>query len=95
MPKAIWKGVVIAQSDDTTLLEGDHFFPPETVHREYLRDSGKVSASSDWKGEIRYLDVVVGKDINKDAAFYYPEPLKAASSIKGHIAFVKSVEIVK
>jgi uncharacterized protein (DUF427 family) len=94
MPKAIWKGALIAESDDTTLLEGDYYFPPETVHREYLRDSGKISAS-DWKGEIRHLDVIVGKHVNKDAAFYYPEPLKAASSIKGHIAFTKGVQIVK
>lgn len=94
MPKAIWKGAVIAESDDTTLLEGDHYFPPETVNRKYLQESDEVSAST-WKGEIRYLHVVVGKDINRNAAFYYPKPSKAALAIKGHIAFIKSVEIVK
>ena len=94
MPKAIWKGTVIAESDDTTLLEGDHYFPPETVNRKYLRESDKVSAPT-WMGEIRYLHIVVGKDINENAAFYYPKPSKAAASIKGHIAFLKGVEIIK
>jgi uncharacterized protein (DUF427 family) len=94
MPKAVWKGAVIAESDDTTLLEGDHYFPPETVNREYLQESDEVCACN-WKGEVRYLHVVVGDDINRNAAFYYPEPSKAALAIKGHIAFIKSVEIVK
>lgn len=94
MPKAIWKGAVIADSDDTTLLEGDHYFPPETVNREYLKESDKVSAPT-WVGEARYFHIVVGEEINRNAAFYYPNPSKAASSIKGHIAFLKDVEIIK
>jgi len=94
MPKAIWKGAVIAESDDTTLLEGDHYFPPETVNRKYLKKSRKVSPPT-WVGEICYLHIVVGEDINEDAAFYYPKPSRAAASIKGHIAFLKGVEIVK
>lgn len=94
MPKAIWKGAVIAESDETTLLEGDHYFPPETVNSEYLRESEEVSTHT-WVGEARYLNIVVGEEINRNAAFYYPEPSKAASSIKGHIAFIKGVEIVK
>ena len=94
MPKAIWKGAVIAESEDTTLLEGDHYFPPETVNRKYLKDSDEPPART-WKGEVRYLHVVVGKEINKNAAFYHPKPSKAALAIKDHIAFIKGVEIVK
>jgi uncharacterized protein (DUF427 family) len=93
MLKAIWKGAVIAQSDDTTLLEGDHYFPPETVNRKYLKDSDQTSASS-WMGEARFFHVVVGKDVNENAAFYYPEPSKAAAAIRNHVAFIKDVRIV-
>lgn len=94
MPKAIWKGAVIADSDDTTLLEGDHYFPPETVNMDYLRESDETFDPT-WVGKARYLHIVVGEEINRNAAFYYPEPSKAASSIKGHIAFIKGVDIVK
>jgi uncharacterized protein (DUF427 family) len=93
MPKAIWKGVVIAESDDTTLLEGDHYFPPDTVKRKYLKDSDKFTDNS-WMGKARYYHLIVGDDFNKNAAFYYPEPSKAATAIKDHIAFIKGVEIV-
>jgi uncharacterized protein (DUF427 family) len=94
MPKAVWKGAVIAESDDTTLLEGDHYFPPETVDRKYLRESAEGSART-WMGEIRYFHIVIGKNIYKNGAFYYPNPSKAALAIKGHIAFSKGVEIEK
>ena len=93
MPKAVWKGVVIAESDDTTLLEGDHYFPPDTVNRKYLQGSDKTSANS-WKGKAHYYHLIVGDDVNKNAAFYFPEPSKAAVTIKDHIAFIKGVEII-
>lgn len=93
MPKAVWKGVVIAESDDTTLLEGDHYFPPDTVNSKYLKDSDKISDNS-WKGRTHYYHLIVGDDVNKNAAFYFPEPSKAAVTIKDHIAFIKGVEIV-
>jgi len=93
MPKAIWKGVVLAESGDTTLLEGDHFFPPEAVNRQYLKKSNK-RADRSWKGEARYYHVVVGDDVNKNAAFYFSQPSKAAAAIKDHVVFNKDVEVV-
>jgi len=92
MPKAIWKGVVLAECGDTTLLEGDHFFPPEAVNRKYLKKSDTQAVRS-WKGKARYYHVVVGDDVNPDAAFYYPAPSKAAVSIKDHIAFTEDIEV--
>jgi uncharacterized protein (DUF427 family) len=93
MPKAIWKGVVLAESSDTTLLEGDHFFPPEAVCRQYLKKSNKKAVQS-WKGEARFYHVVVGDSVNKNAAFYFSEPSKAAASIKDHVVFTNDVEVV-
>ncbi len=93
MPKAIWKNVILAESDDTTLLEGDHYFPPEAVNRQYLKKSNKQVVCS-WKGSARYFHVVVEGEVNSNAAFCYPDPSKAAESIKGHIAFTNDVEII-
>jgi len=93
MPKAVWKGVVLAQSDDTTLLEGDHYFPPESVNRQFLKKSRKKGVVS-WKGEAFFYNIVMGGEINRNAAFSYPEPSKAAVAIKDHIAFTKDVVIV-
>ena len=93
MPKAVWKGVVLAQSDDTTLLEGDHYFPPESVHRQFLKKSRKKGVMS-WKGEALFYNIVVGGEINRNAAFYHPEPSKAAVAIKNHVAFTKDVVII-
>ena len=93
MPKAVWKGVVLAESDETTLLEGDHYFPPDSVRREFLRKSKKKGVVS-WKGEALFYDLVVGSESNPNAAFYYPEPTRAAQSIKDHVAFTKDVVII-
>jgi len=93
MPKAVWKGVVLAQSDETTLLEGFHYFPPESVRFEFLKKSDRSGAAS-WKGKIFYYDLVVGAEVNPNAAFYYPEPSKAALAIKDHVAFTKDVVII-
>ena len=69
--KAIWKGAVIAQSDDTVVVEGNHYFPPESVDRRYVRPSQTTTVCG-WKGTASYYDVVVGEDVNEDAVWYYP-----------------------
>jgi uncharacterized protein (DUF427 family) len=92
MARAIWNGAVLAESDRTVLVEGNHYFPPEAVRREYFRDSGTHTVCG-WKGTASYYDVEVGGRVNKDAAWYYPEPLPAAAHIKGHVAFWKGVQV--
>ena len=91
--KAMWKDTVLAESNDTILVEGGHYFPPDAVKREYLRDS-KTHTVCNWKGEASYYDVVVEGESNKDAAWYYPEPLEAANNVRGYVAFWKGVDIV-
>jgi uncharacterized protein (DUF427 family) len=86
MGKAIWNGVVIAESDRYEMVEGNMYFPPESVKREYLRDSD-TDYECPWKGHADYYDIVVGEKVNKDAAWYYPNPKPAAKQIKDHVAF--------
>jgi uncharacterized protein (DUF427 family) len=90
--KAIWKGTVLAESDKTVLVEGNHYFPPESVRREYMRESATHTTCS-WKGVASYYSIEVGADINQDAAWYYPEPKQAAAQIKDHVAFWRGVEV--
>jgi uncharacterized protein (DUF427 family) len=90
--KAIWKGAVLAESDKTVLVEGNHYFPPESVRREYMRESATHTTCS-WKGVASYYSIEVGADINQDAAWYYPEPKQAAAQIKDHVAFWRGVEV--
>jgi uncharacterized protein (DUF427 family) len=92
MAKAIWNGTVIAESDTVEEVEGNFYFPPRSVKREYLRES-RTRSTCPWKGEASYYDVVVDEKVNKDAAWYYPEPKPAAARIKDHVAFWKGVEI--
>lgn len=92
MPRAVWHGTVIAQSDRCELVEGNPYFPPDAVKREYLRDSATHTVCG-WKGTANYYDVVVDGEANHDAAWYYPEPKPAAHNIKGYVAFWKGVEI--
>lgn len=92
MPKAVWNGTVIAESDQTEVVEGNHYFPAESVHREYLRESEKTTECS-WKGTANYYDVVVGDDVNSDAAWYYASPKPDAENIKNHVAFWKGVQV--
>ncbi|MGH7799672.1 MAG: DUF427 domain-containing protein [Thermodesulfobacteriota bacterium] len=92
--KAIWKNVVLAESNNTIIVEGNHYFPPESVKKEYFRDS-KHHTTCSWKGVASYYDIMVADDVNKDAAWYYPEPMDAAKHIKNYIAFWKGVEVVK
>lgn len=90
--KAIWNNTVIAESDKTIVIEGNQYFPPDSVDRQYLRDSG-THTTCPWKGEASYYDVVVNGEANKDAVWYYPEPKDAAKEIKNYVAFWKGVRI--
>jgi uncharacterized protein (DUF427 family) len=92
MPKATWNGAVIAESDDTVVVEGNHYFPKESVDRQYLSPSDQSSVCP-WKGTAAYFDVLVDGETNKDAAFYYPEPKEAAAQITDRIAFWKGVVV--
>ena len=90
--KAIWNNAVLAQSDQTIVVEGNHYFPPESVNREYFQESSTHTICP-WKGQASYYDVVVEGNINKDAAWYYPETKPAAEEIKGRIAFWRGVKV--
>lgn len=90
--RAIWNGAVIAQSDDTVVVEGNHYFPAASVDRAHLRESAAHTVCP-WKGTASYYDVVVGDAVNKDAAWYYPWTKDAAKNIEGRIAFWRGVRV--
>jgi uncharacterized protein (DUF427 family) len=90
--KATWNDAVIAQSDDTAVVEGNHYFPSDSVHKEYLQPSSTHTICP-WKGEASYYNVVVDGQTNKDAAWYYPEPKEAAAQIKNRVAFWRGVKV--
>ncbi len=90
--KAIWKGVVVAESDDTVVVEGNHYFPEASLKREYLTFSNHRT-SCPWKGQARYHSLMVNGDLHPDAVWYYPEPLDAAAQIKGRVAFARGVTV--
>lgn len=90
--KAEWQGTVIAESDDTVVVEGNHYFPADSLKREFFEDSTTTSHCP-WKGEASYFSVVVGEAKNADAAWYYPEPKSAAENIRGRVAFWKGVTV--
>ncbi len=92
MATARWNGMIIAQSDDTVVVDGNHYFPRESVNVDYLQGSDTTSVCG-WKGTARYHSLVVDGKINTDAAWYYPEPKSAASEIADRIAFWKSVVV--
>ena len=90
--KAVWNGEVIAESDETVVVEGNHYFPPDSVQRTFLSDS-TMTSTCPWKGDARYLTVTVKGRENRDAAWYYPDPKEAARNIAGYVAFWKGVEV--
>ena len=90
--KAIWNGAVLAESDRTEVVEGNHYFPPEAVNRAYIAESPTQTVCS-WKGTASYYTVVVNGERNPDAAWYYPSPKAAAKNLSGYIAFWKGVEV--
>ncbi len=92
MIRATWNGAVIAESDRTVVVEGNHYFPPESVDQRYLLSSATQSRCP-WKGTASYYSVVVDGKENRDAAWYYPTPSEAAANIAGHVAFWRGVEV--
>lgn len=92
MVRALWNGRVIAQSERCEIVEGNRYFPPGAVRREFLRESASHSYCG-WKGTASYYDLVVGGQVNRDAAWYYPDPMPAAANIKGYIAFWRGVTV--
>ena len=93
MPRAIWNDAVLAECDETTVVEGNHYFPPAALASEYFRPS-EAHTVCGWKGTASYYDVVVGDDVNEQAAWYYPDPKPEAAEIKGYVAFWKGVDVV-
>lgn len=90
--KAVWNGAVLAESDATVVMEGNHYFPPGALRTEHFRESDRHSTCP-WKGEASYYDVEVDGEVNAGAAWYYPDPKPAAGDIRGHVAFWRGVEI--
>lgn len=90
--RAVWNGETIAESKETVVVEGNHYFPPDSVNRTHLVDSS-LHTRCPWKGKASYFDVVVDGQINKDAAWYYPDPKPAAAEIKDHVAFWRGVRV--
>jgi uncharacterized protein (DUF427 family) len=94
MAKAVWNGKVLAESEKTQLVEGNVYFPHDSIDREFFRSSSTISTCP-WKGQARYYTILVDGQENSDAAWYYPDPKPAARAIKNHVAFWRGVEIEK
>ena len=92
--KATWNGVTIAESDDTVLVEGNHYFPESSLDRRYVSFSNHRS-SCPWKGMASYYSLMVDGKMNPDAVWYYPEPKEAAANIAGRVAFWKGVQVTE
>ncbi len=92
--RAIWKGEIIAESESTVIVEGNHYFPPDSVRRENLKPTPTTTVCP-WKGMAHYYNVVVGDEENRDAAWYYSDPKKEAAEIKDHIAFWGGVDVLE
>ena len=90
--RAVWNGQVLAQSDATRVVEGNHYFPPAAVRREFLKPSDRTTRCP-WKGEASYFTLEVAGETNPDAAWFYPDPEPEAAEIRDHVAFWKGVEV--
>lgn len=90
--QAIWNGAVLAESDQTIVVEGNHYFPPQAIFGEYFRDNPKHTICP-WKGVASYYDVVVGEQVNAGGAWYYPAPKPAAKQIENYVAFWQGVKV--
>jgi len=90
--RAVWKGQVLAESDKTVVVEGNHYFPPEAVRREFFAPS-KTTSMCSWKGLASYYTLSVDGTANTDAAWYYPEPMDEAKEIRDYVAFWRGVKI--
>jgi uncharacterized protein (DUF427 family) len=94
MVQAIWNGAVLAQSDRCEVVEGNYYFPPDSIKTEYFQPSNTHTICF-WKGQASYYTIAVDGQENKDAAWYYPDPKEKAQNIKGYIAFWKGVKVEK
>ncbi|MCT7964333.1 DUF427 domain-containing protein [Laspinema sp. D1] len=92
MPKAIWNGAILAESDRCEVVEGNQYFPPDSIKSEYFQESN-THTNCPWKGQASYYNIVVEGEVNKDAAWYYPNVKDAAKQIKGYIAFWRGVKV--
>lgn len=92
MPKATWNGALLAESDRCIVVEGNQYFPPDAVNREYLKESD-THTTCFWKGVASYYNIEVDGQVNKDAAWYYPETKPKAKNIEGYIAFHRSIKV--
>ena len=90
--RAIWRDTVLAESDDTVVVEGNHYFPADSLRREHFRPS-QTHTTCPWKGEASYYDIVAGGETNRDAAWHYPQAKDAARHIEGRVAFWKGVKV--
>lgn len=90
--RAIWHDTVLAESDDTVVVEGNHYFPADALRMEHFRPSDRHSTCP-WKGEASYYDVVIGEAVNPGAAWTYPDPRPAAAQVAGRVAFWHGVEV--
>jgi uncharacterized protein (DUF427 family) len=90
--KAVWQGTILAESDDTVVVEGNHYFPASAIKRQYFKDSPTHTVCP-WKGTASYYTIEVDGQPNPDAAWYYPDPKEAAEQIKDRIAFWKGVQV--
>ena len=90
--KAIWKDTILAESDKTVVIEGNHYFPPESINKKFFEES-TTHTTCPWKGVASYYSIVVDKNTNEDAAWYYPETSALAKGIKGYVAFWNGVEV--
>ena len=92
MPKAVWHGITIAESDDTVVVEGNHYFPREALRKDVIRPSDTHTLCP-WKGTASYYSLELDGRVSKDAVWYYPEPKSAAEQIRGRVAFWKDVQV--
>jgi len=90
--KAVWKDTVIAESDDTVMVEGNHYFPESSLNRTYVTFSNHKTTCA-WKGQASYYSLMVDGELNPDAVWYYPDPKPEAAQIKGRVAFWKGVVV--
>jgi uncharacterized protein (DUF427 family) len=92
MPKATWNNAVLADSEQTEIVDGNHYFPIDSLNSEFFRESDAHTVCG-WKGTASYYDVVVDGQVNEQAAWYYPDPKDAAANLKGCVAFWKGVQV--
>jgi len=92
MTKATWNGVVLAESNNTVVVEGNQYFPHSSINKAYFKESSRSSVCP-WKGTASYFDIVVDGKVNAGAAWHYPQPKSAAKEIKDHVAFWKGVKV--